>query len=276
MRSTRAAGVLASFVLSLCALVALAFAPAGLAAGSGTIAEAHPLAVGVPFHGTTAHTALDEGSATDNDFSTLTLQEGDYLTVDWKGGKNTLDLLAPGTTDETPLLSVKPIFSLDGIAFTAARNVFQLSQRYLVKTSGTYLFRAWTDSTTVGPYTLTVYVQRGAKGATCPMPVQVSFAAGHVTTVRIVQGEIEAHSPVGLGIFVSLSRRQANGAYKRVPMTFGQTTPAGPGKWASNAHSVSPLPAGRYQWIVSPQSVVRDERGYFCIPAIVVKKFTVG
>lgn len=268
MQSSRGASFFALLSVVLSSALALAVVPAGFAAGGDNPVDAHALTPGVPFHGTTT-------TATASDFSRLALRAGDYVTVDWIGGKNTLDFLPPGTTDATPVDQIKPLFSLDSWTETLVGAVFKLSRRYLVKTSGIYYFRASADGTPPGPYTLTVQVQHGAKGATCPMRVQASIAAGRVLTLRITEPGIKPHTAAGLGVMVSVSRRQPNATYKQLAVTFGPTVAAGNGTWTSVATSTLPQAAGQYNWIVSPQSVVRDARGYFCIPAIVSKKFTV-
>lgn len=267
MRSKRGAGFCALLGVVLGSAWVVSFVPAGLADGGGDLATAHALTPGVPFHGATTDAT--------NDFSRLALRAGDYLTVDWNGGKNTLDLLPSGTTDATPLDQVKPLFSLDAWTETLVGAVHKLSQRYLVKTSGTYVFRAGAEGLPPGtyPYTLTVYRQHGAQGATCPMRVQASFAAGRVLTLRITEPGVRPSSPAGLGVMVWMGRRRTNGSYAPLDLHYGDTVAAGHGSWTFVAMS-QPQRAGQFKWIVSPQSVVRDARGYFCIPAIVGKTLT--
>ena len=78
-----------------------------------------------------------------------------------------------------------------------------------------------------------------------------------------------------MGMMIGLWQRKPNGKYKQLATTFGDRVPAGIGEWTWVLSTNVPQPAGQYQWSVSPMSVVRDRNGYFCIPAIVVKKITV-
>ena len=267
-------------------LLVLAFVPAALAAQRGdgsSPAAAHQLTPGVPFHGTTAGATLDSWFNY-NDFSQIALKAGDYLTVDWIGGtssktgaENNLDMLAPGTTSFIPGHSEKPLFELWPFAETNYGAVFKLSQRYLVKTTGMYIFDANTIPSTLrapgGPYTLTVYVQHGAKGATCPLQVQASLAK-RVSTVTAREPGIGPKEPGGVSI--GLGRLQANGKYLTVPyggITMSDTAAAN-GEWSFVASS-KVLAPGHYRWVVGAAAVVRDSRGFVCVPATIYKTFEI-